>query len=368
MIDVYVYENGLTCDVEFDSSLYGYSYKSDKGLVLEHSGDAFIFSKKNVVDFSYKSSIDCDGQASGLLFGLSENNYSYYVVTVDFKDNLVKLWQSGIGDLKVVSYQFSDHFCNLEVTVEDGQVTVKLNDEATAIMVYSLEDYSGGRLGLNVYNSKTTFNDIKVEELKDLIFDGSEDVVLGSYSNVIKVVNATDFSYRLTENNYAIVDGEVIISKEYLNTLKSNDEYVFRVVTSGGFYDKKITTNFTGSTLKTEQERYLNTETITLTLEGAQNVLCVKLNGNVITDYTVSNNLITLGEELVSTLLNGNHSIEVYTENGRPELSFRIYETYDYEEVVEEANHIFFYIDIAIFATFILGYVVFTIIKKSGVK
>ncbi|MDE7106558.1 MAG: glycoside hydrolase family 32 protein, partial [Anaeroplasmataceae bacterium] len=161
VIDIYVYSSGLKSDVEYTSSLFGYSYETDKGLVLDYTGDAFLFSDQRVDNFTYSASLEANesGQAAGLLFGLSDNFHDYVVATVDFKDNVVKLWRAGVGDLKVAEYDFQENrSCKLTVLVENKTVQVKINDDALPVLYYLLEDYTGGKFGLNVYNSSTTFN------------------------------------------------------------------------------------------------------------------------------------------------------------------------------------------------------------------
>ena len=71
---------------------------------------------------------------------------------------------------------------------------------------------------------------------------------------------------------------------------------------------------------------------------------------------------------IVKYLTIDTHKLTVYTENGRPEVSFVVSETFDVEVEENKANHIFFYVDIAIFAAIILGYTTFTITKKSKRK
>ncbi|MDE7213930.1 MAG: glycoside hydrolase family 32 protein, partial [Anaeroplasmataceae bacterium] len=176
---VYVYNSGLVSDVEYNSSLYGYSYETDNGLVLDYTGDAFLFSDQSANNLTYSATIALneEGQAAGLLFGLSNNYHDYVVATVDFKDNVVKLWRAGLGDLKVAEYDFEEErSCKLSVTVDDKTISVNVNDELTPVIVYLLEDYTGGMLGLNVYNSSTTFNNIKLIQDAEILFDGKNSV------------------------------------------------------------------------------------------------------------------------------------------------------------------------------------------------
>ncbi|MDE7095023.1 MAG: glycoside hydrolase family 32 protein, partial [Anaeroplasmataceae bacterium] len=134
---VYVYSSGLVSDVKYNSSLFGYSYETDNGLVLDYTGDAFLFSDQSANNLTYSATITLNeaGQAAGLLFGLSDNYHDYVVATVDFKDNVVKLWRAGLGDLKVAEYDFEEErSCKLSVTVDDKTISVNVNDELTPVI------------------------------------------------------------------------------------------------------------------------------------------------------------------------------------------------------------------------------------------
>ena len=208
-----------------------------------------------------------------------------------------------------------------------------------------------------------SYNTVKAEE-DFILFSGEGDLSLGEYKDVVKIVNITDKSYRLSEEEYIFDEGLLVIVDDYLCSLKCDEIYLFRVVTSDEFIDINIKTNFTGSTLNKDKSDYTTKDDVIITLEGANEIKEVYLDGVVFTDYTVSSNEICISQETLLSLTNGMHEIIVYTEVGRPSISINIVEAFDYVEEVEEANHIFFYVDISIFAAFILGYVVFSIVKK----
>lgn len=371
-ITIYVYEAGLISEVEYTSSLYGYSYETDQGLVLDYPQDAFLFSDQEVMDFTYTASIQVkeNGQAAGLLFGLSENHFDYVVATVDFHDNLIKLWRAGIGDLKVVSYDFKGNSsCRLTVQVENKTVKITVDEEKIPVLVYLYEAYTGGSLGLNVYHATAVFNHITLFTETPIEFDGAGSVDFTLEEEIEKIINITDHSYRLKENEYIYENGKLQISEQYLRTLDTDTRYLFRVVTSTSWLDKIIETSFASSKLHSDKTEYSSTEQISLTLEGATSVKAVYVNGILTENYQWSENTITLAKELTENLVNGSHTITVYTENGRPQLEFSIAEAFATQpEEVQEANHIFFYVDIAIFAFLILGYGAFSIYKKRKKK
>lgn len=367
-ISIYVYDNGLVSNVDYSSSLYGYSYITEQGLVMEYGSDAFLFAEEYADSFVYSASVSVkeNGQAAGLVFGLSDNFYDYVVATVDFKDNRIKLWRAGIGDLKTVEYDFEGNTsCHLSVSVNDKTVMVKVNHEEIPSLVYIMSDYDGGRVGLNVYNSSTVFNQIVLEKITDIAFTGSGSADIAVKEEPIKIVNITDNSYRLTEEEYTYENGVLTICDSYLYTLKSDTSYVFRIITTGGWYDRVIQTSFAESEIASEKSEYANTEEISFSVLGAERIKAVYLDGSLIEDYRIEKNTIILTDSLTDSLVNGSHTITVYTEMGRPSQSFSISEPYniDTSDTVQ-ANHIFFYVDIAIFASLILGYAVITIYKK----
>ncbi|MDE6655999.1 MAG: glycoside hydrolase family 32 protein [Anaeroplasmataceae bacterium] len=369
VIDIYVYSSGLVSDVHYTSSLFGYSYETDKGLVLDYTGDAFLFSDQRVEDFTYSASLEVNefGQAAGLLFGLSDNFHDYVVATVDFKDNVVKLWRAGVGDLKVAEYDFQGNKdCKLTIIVENKTVQVKINDEALPVLYYLLEDYTGGKLGLNVYNSSTTFNNIELTLKEEILFEGDKSVEINIEETIEKVVNVTDNSYRLTEADYTFENGVLKLSEKYLQTLKSDTEYIFRIVTSSSWIDKSIKLSFEEAQVVSEKTEFSNEDQVSFTIEGASEIKGVYVDGRLVNDYVLENNVLTLSNELVSSLVSGSHSVTVYTEKGRPSHDFKIVEVFanSTDETVK-ANHIFFFVDISIFAAVILGYVAFTLYKKN---
>ncbi|MCM1131081.1 MAG: glycoside hydrolase family 32 protein [Roseburia sp.] len=368
VIDIYVYSLGLESDVKYTSSLFGYSYETDRGLVLDYTGDAFLFSEQSVNDFTYSASITAggEGQAAGLLFGLSKNFHDYVVATVDFKDNMVKLWRAGLGDLKVAEYDFEgNRSCKLSVAVADKTISVKINDETTPILYYLLDDYTGGMLGLNVYNSSTTFNNITLTLDEGIHFEGEGSVKIKVEDAVEKVVNVADNSYKLTSADYTFENGVLTISEKYLHTLASDKEYLFRIVTSAGWVDKRITMSFEEAEIVFEKTEFSSTDTVFFTVEGASQIKEVYVDGILVKNYTLENNALSLSNELISSLVSGSHTVTIYTENGRPSQKFSIVEVIEnLPEDTTKANHIFFFVDISIFLTIILGYVGFTVYKK----
>ena len=185
---------------------------------------------------------------------------------------------------------------------------------------------------------------------------------------VIKVVNVTDGSYRLKDGEYSVEDGILLISESYLKTLEQNAEYTFRVVTSSTDFDAVIKTEYTSAEISPAREEFSREEDLSFTIIGGAEVYKVEINGREYA-YELEGNTITVSAEALKNLTSGTHIIRVYTSEGRPAVNFSLAALPDYrEETVEPVSHVFFWVDIAVFASLIAGYAVFTIVKKYGKK
>ncbi len=185
---------------------------------------------------------------------------------------------------------------------------------------------------------------------------------------VIKVVNVTDGSYRLKDGEYSVEGGILLISESYLKTLEQNAEYTFRVVTSSTDFDAVIKTEYTSAEIAPAREEFSREEDLSFTISGGAEVYKVEINGREYA-YALEGNTITVSAEALKNLTSGTHVIRVYTSEGRPKAEFSLAGLPDYrEETVEPVSHVFFWVDIAVFASLIAGYAVFTIVKKYGKK
>lgn len=367
-IDVYVYNDGFVSDVNYGFGQGGFSYISDDGLNFSvGTSDAFLFSKTagdNII-YSAEFTPKRDGsQAGGLMFGISDNLTDYCVATVDVKDNKVKLWRSGIGDLKTADYNFGNPSgVKLTLTVNGGLAKIYVGDDKTAALVYKLSDYSGGAVGLNVYNAEMTVNNVTFNRIdKDGEFD------FGS-SAIVKVVNVTDGSYRLQSKDYSVEKGRFKISPEYLSTLENDKEYTFRVVTDLTDFDVTIKTDFAPSSVFTMKDGYSRSEALTLGISEGVEVYGVEIDGKKCDGVTFENGVITVAAENLSALMSGAHTVKAYTSKGRPQAEFSIVAGSDFRDAdIEAVSYTFLYIDIAIFAAIAIGYAVFSIIAKRKAK
>ncbi len=372
-IDVFIYNDGFESDVNFTDSYRAFSYVRKDGLYLSGDGDAFLFGEESGTDFTYSANFtpQLNAQAGGLAFGYIGNASGYWFVTADVKENKVKLVEfcgekTAAETLQTADCSFAGGTYKLTVTVKDG--TVKAYCQGAKLVEYKLENYKGGRVGLNVYNSDMVVNGIyfKTEASDD-------DITVGS-DKIVKIVNVTDGSTRLSADDYEVKDGKLVIKESYLKTLETAAEYTLRVITEKTEYDLVIKTDFTAAELTATQEKYPKSEELSFALSSGAVADKVEIDG-LEYEFTVKEgNLITISAEAVKNLTSGEHVVKVYTKaDGRVSAKFSLTGLLDYsEEETETVSHVFFWVDIAVFASLIVGYIAFTIVKKCkrgrGVK
>lgn len=364
-IAVYVYEDGYTGDIEFTMPLFAFTRPDDNGVIISAGTDGFMFSDESATEFSYSADVSVNGQACGLMFGVSDNFFDYIVATADFKDNLVKVWRAGIGDLASVSYDFGGRTeCALSVVVNGGSATVRI-DGKTAL-VCPLADYSGGKLGINVYNAEARFNDVTLRRIETSVYGGSDVSIAVPDITVYKVVNLTDGSVPLDEGDYSFSDGVLTINSSYLSTLAADGVYTLRLIGEEGELDVTLVTDFAGMQLSATESEYAPGESVTLSLDGEGGLVALYVNGTAVdgSDYSVEDGVIVLGEEFCKNLSEGKYTVVAYTSCGRPQAEFVIARPYSGGADETEANHIFFYVDIVIFGVFIVGYATYSIIVR----
>lgn len=365
VIKIKVYENALESELDFSNGLSGKSY-IDGGLALENDNDAFLFSDTYRENFYYEANMDITGQAAGLVFGLSDNNQAYFVLTIDINESLVKLWKAGYGDLRSIKYPLNGNKYHVELAMQNNYLQVKINDELALIQY--VDDYNGGRLGINVYKSKTIFNQIKTQEIANVDsfnFDGTEDISLNLKDEVVKIVNITDASYRLTSDDYFISDDTLTIKKEYLKTLSSNVSYHFRVVYQNNSFDFAIKNAFTSGEVLASSKRYTNDDTLVFTFNGFSQIKALYIDEMLVTDYVLNEDMLVINSEVSKFLTKGSHELKLYTDNGRPTVSFSITEITTSEADKTNSNHLFLIIDLTIFCLFIVGYTGYSIYEKK---
>lgn len=183
-------------------------------------------------------------------------------------------------------------------------------------------------------------------------------------SEIIKVVNVSDGSYRLQSGEYILAEGYLTFSAQYLETLEAGREYTFRIVTNQGDFEITLRCDFTSVTLITDGDSYQRGDEIALTLSDVVEVYKLELDGKQC-DFSLSGNIIYLSSDVTAELVSGEHTLTAYTSQGRPTVQITMEGLPDsiWTEI-EEISYVFFFIDMSIFGALILAYVAFIIIKK----
>ena len=357
-IEVYVYEDGYDGDLNFTLPLFAYTRPDDGGVAISAGTDGFMFSRESAEEFCYSAEVSVGGQACGLMFGVSSNFFDYFVATADFEENLVKVWRAGVGDLASVSYDFGGAAsCTLTVVVNAGSAKVQVNGK-TALMC-PLPGYSGGMLGINVYNGEAVFNNVSLTRIAAATFSGESISFNVPGITVQKVVNLTDGRAVLTAEQYSAADGVLTVSSAYLSTLADGEVYSLRAIGAEGELDLKLHTDFGGMTLSAAASEYATGSAVTVNIGGEGQILSLFVDGAAVgsSEYSVENGVLSLSAEFCASLGEGRHTVTAYTSCGRPQTDFLIARPYDDGAQEPQSSHVFFWVDIAIFAVFVAGYV-----------
>ena len=355
-IEVYVYEDGYDGDLNFTLPLFAYTRPDDGGVAVSAGTDGFMFSRESAEEFCYSAEVSVDGQACGLMFGVSSNFFDYFVATADFEENLVKVWRAGVGDLASVSYDFGGAAsCTLTVVVNAGSAKVEVNGK-TALMC-PLPGYSGGMLGINVYNGEAVFNNVALTRIAAATFSGESISFNVPGITVQKVVNLTDGRAVLTAEQYSAADGVLTVNSTYLSTLADGEVYSLRAIGEEGEIDLTLQTDFGGMSLEPVQTEYAPGAGVAINLYGEGQIYSLYVDGVVAdaSSYSVADGVLSFTQEFCGSLSEGSHTVTAYTSCGRPQTEFIIVQPYA-DGGEPQADHVFFWIDIAIFAVFIAGY------------
>ena len=261
---------------------------------------------------------------------------------------------------KSVSFSFDDgKDYKVNLVVNDSLAKVYVNNSDSALLVLGLDGYEGGKVGGDLLMSHFTYSKESTSSIDTLAGDIS---CLGY--DLLKVVNLTDGNYCLKTNEYSF-DGVVVsIEEDYLKTLENSVTYKFRAVTSLTDFDFYVTTKEVGAQVTSAINKYYRGDDLKFELSENVEVLKAKIDNE---EFTFSQNkeMVTIKGDAVNSLTTGEHTVKLFTKNGRPETKFTLN---DVIEVVPElpapVNHAFFFIDIAIFAVLILGYIGFSQFKK----
>ena len=329
------------------------------------NSDNYVLSEYDFTDFIYSVTLkqqDTAAEKVNIVFGADSELENYWLLTIDFVNDQIVLGNQDMKEIKTVSFSFAyntDYKINIVVNDNIAKVYVDKSDIASLVM--GLGVYSGGRIGEDLEASHFTYSKVSTSNLDTL----EGDIFCSGY-DVLKVVNLTDNNYCLKETEYSF-DGLVVsVEEDYLKTLENSVTYKFRAVTTLTDFDFYVTTGDVGAQVTSAVNKYYRGDD--LRFELSENTAVFKsFIDNQEFAFTQNNELVTIASSELTTLGSGEHTVKLFTQNGRPEAKFSLYEVVEViPEVPAPVNHAFFFIDIAIFAVLILGYVAFSQIKKHS--
>lgn len=326
----------------------------------EATNSDFILRKGSANNFVYSAEFSdlTEATNAGMVFGMSDDLSSYWVVAANVADGKVGLLKKDTA-LKSAQYSFeAGKTFALTLVVNEGIAKVFVGGSDVAVITCKLDGYSGGKVGVKADCAVNSEQFASTDTL-----DG--DIFCNGY-NVLKVVNVND-GHRLDSSEYSVSKSVLTVSREYLKTLETNTEYTFRVVTSFTDLNFTITTDFTSAVAVSAMSKYYRGSDVTFELSGGAVVNKLLIDGENV-EFTQNGNRIVVSAQVLNALPNGKHNVKLYTNIGRPETSFTLSEPVEtLTEIEPEATHTFFWIDIAIFGALILAYVAFTVIKKTDI-
>ncbi|MDE6442668.1 MAG: hypothetical protein K2L12_07970 [Clostridia bacterium] len=314
---------------------------------------------KNFVYSAEFTPADGNAKEAGLVFGAADDLTIYWAAIAGIKEGKVILLHSEDGQLKTADYAF-DAGETLKITLVMNEEIAKIfiGNSDVAVICCKLDGYNGGKVGQKL-NGGFTVSNVKFTDI-----DIPEGNIFCNGYDVLKVVNLTDGNRKLESGEYKLENGILTVSPEYLRTLESSTEYVFRVVTSFTDLDFKITTDFTSVTVTSSVEKYYRDDEVTLELSGNIKVHKLLIDGKEC-KFTQQEDAVKISSEEIGSLSTGSHNVKLYTDKGRPETTINVSEKVEtVSEPVIKSTHVWLWIDLAIFLSAIIGYVAFSVISK----
>lgn len=304
---------------------------------------------KEAENFVYKAHFE-EGTNNGFVFGNTKDT-SYSVVV---KDNSIALYDKDENVLKTSVGELSDSSYSLALVINEDLVRVYVNNEKAASIVYSLDEYEGGK-------TYVVGNCSSKEFFETDTYEG--DFFLGGYT-LDKLINLSDDNHLLETGEYTLDKGVLTISDTYLKTLEGQKSYTFRAVTSLTDFMFVIDNDFTGVSASMALDKIYHGNEAVIELSEDVEVYKVTIDDEAV-EYTKSNTRITISKEIINKISSGSHKVKLYTEKGRPEVTMNLTDAViTYPEVPVPQSHFFFFVDISIFGGLILAYVGFQTYKK----
>ena len=327
--------------------------------------DTYSISEYDYEDFIYSINLRSEvseAKEFHFAFGVNETKDKFWELTFDFENDQIVLGNQDLKVIKSVDHVFlNDKDYMAEVIVNDSTVKVYVDNTDVVLLAFGLEEYDGGRYATNKEVSMFTTSQESLTSLSTV----EGDIFCSGYT-VNKVVNLSDGNYCLTSQQYTISKGVLTIKDEYLNTLEKNTQYKFRAVTSLTDFDFYVTTEKVGAELYSSIAKYYRGSNLRFELSETT-VVSKFLIDNKECAFTQDGKKIVVNASETESITSGEHVAKAFTTNGRPEAKFVLTETVEVlPEIPTPVSHVFFFIDIAIFAVLIVGYVVISQIKNHS--
>ena len=354
-----VLSGAVQSDLDFVNPYAG-KWIRNGGIIGSASGDGFIYTQESYTNFSLSATVTAasdDAVAFGIMFAAGDNYHTFYCANYDYAGKEVKLWMSG-GE-SIATYPLAlrrGEGVHYKVTVYNGDITIEVNGQVVIVASHGL--YESGHLGLNIYNGSFVFDDIELSS----VYGVGEEVCENVGEKAFIVRNETLKTY-LTSSDYAVESGVLTLKQEYVSALIGGKKYDFSVLFEDG--SKKSFMLYTYAAVQIfDSYRVLGSgDSLTLALSlGLASVQNVLLDGKEI-EYSCVNSMLTLSQDVISALAEGDHTLRIITDKGSIDFVF------GYKIVppapVNKTGIVVSIISVALVGCLIIGFVVYWIASKK---
>lgn len=191
--------------------------------IISNGGDAVALSNVNAKNVEYSADIRLEDAGAGALLIRATDADSFYSINIDKNANIVKFWKKVNGNvndiaIKNISLQARE-FYNLKVVAKGCSIKIYLNNE----LIIDAVDYSltEGKLGLNVFQTRARFNNIKytllsqeqgsLESLGELTKQNAEVYVQDNLLDFNNVGGGDAFAIGTTTGGNYTVSGDIAL-------------------------------------------------------------------------------------------------------------------------------------------------------------
>ncbi len=296
-----------------------------------------------------------EGKA-GFTFGKTQS--SQYSVVADASDRSIAIFDKSGHTVKSSVDLIPERDYRLSLIMNQSVAKVYVDHSLVASIVCPIKGYSAGYISYDGPASHKEFFSTDTCEA---------DIFLGGYS-LSGVINIDDDNELLDPSSYTFENGLLSISESYLKTLENEKTYTFSAVTDISEFNFEIENDFAGVQARTSRDVAYHGYDLHIDLSKDAEVYRVTIDGKDVA-FSKNGKRVTIEKDVVDTLDSGDYLAKLYTDNGRPEVNLSISDIVQtYPEVPAPVSHVFLWIDIAIFAGLIGGYLGFSAYKKRKEK